>query len=239
MGLGRRQALWAVRAVEPDPLPLFAAAEARAAAQGHNRPFDLIDEPEAELPEMSLGEEVVADYQRLKLTLRAHPCALLRERLAGRGMVQSRALATLPDARRVNVAGLVLVRQRPGTASGVIFATLEDETGVANIVIWPHVFERFRRIVLTARLLGVQGKLQREGLVIHVVADRLLDLSEDLSALTDDPDAASPDFARCAIANADEVIRPETPRKRLEDRPAWRNGGGDAGRAMPGGRNFR
>ncbi len=93
------------------------------------------------------------------------------------GAVRSRDFPEYPNNRRIMVAGLVLVRQRPGTASGVIFATLEDETGVANIIIWPHVFERFRRIVLSARLLGVHGKLQREGKVIHIVADKLFDLS--------------------------------------------------------------
>ena len=239
MGLSRRQALWSARAVEPEPLPLFAAAEARADAIGHNRPFDLIEEPETELPEMTIGEEVVADYQRLKLSLKAHPCGLLRDRLSSMGAVRSRDFPEYPNNRRIMVAGLVLVRQRPGTASGVIFATLEDETGVANIIIWPHVFERFRRIVLSARLLGVHGKLQREGKVIHIVADKLFDLSPELASLTDDTTVLSPDFAAGAIANADEVRRPDTPRKRLEDRPAWRQDQQPAHKAMPGGRNFR
>jgi error-prone DNA polymerase len=239
LGLSRRQALWSARAVEPEPLPLFAAAEARADAIGHNRAFDLIDEPETELPEMSLGEEVVADYQRLKLSLKAHPCGLLRERLSTRGAVRSCDFPEYPNNRRIVVAGLVLVRQRPGTASGVIFATLEDETGVANIIIWPHVFERFRRIVLSSRLLGVHGKLQREGKVIHIVADRLFDLTPELASLTDDPAITSPDFAAGAIANADEVRRPETPRKRLEDKPLWRQSQPVANKAMPKGRNFR
>ncbi|WP_416898429.1 MAG: error-prone DNA polymerase [Minwuia sp.] len=264
LGLTRRQALWAARAVEPEPLPLFAAAEARADAAGHNRPFDLIAEPEVELPEMGVGEEVVADYQRLKLTLRSHPCALLRERLSAHGAVLSEVLPDIPNNRRIVVAGLVLVRQRPGSAKGVIFTTLEDETGVANVIVWPHVFERFRRTVLTSRLLGVRGKLQREGKVIHIVADRVFDLSAELALLTDGE--APEDFAAGAIANADEVVRPQGPRKRLGETgieveataradmmrhsqersrrrdplPAWRRADGDpANAAMPKGRNFR
>ncbi|ANK82713.1 MAG: error-prone DNA polymerase [Rhizobiales bacterium NRL2] len=240
MGLDRRRALWAARAVEPEPLPLFAAAEARAGAAGHNRPFDLIEEPAVDLPEMRPGEEVVADYQRLRLSLRAHPCALLRERLGAHGAVRAQALSALPDGRRTVVAGLVLVRQRPGSASGVIFATLEDETGVANIVVWPHVFERFRRVLLTSRLLGVSGKLQREGLVIHVVAERLFDLSGELATLTEDPDLAPPEAVDGSIARADEVRRPQAPRRRMEEKPEWRLGRPEPAReAMPKGRNFK
>src|SRR5690606_10891670 len=121
----------------------------------------------------------------LRLSLKAHPLDLLRQHVAARGHVPAARLGEMADGRRVKVAGLVLVRQRPGTASGVIFATLEDETGRANIVIWPRVFERFRRTVLTASLMGIDGKLQREGIVIHVVADRITDLSHLLRGLGD------------------------------------------------------
>jgi len=109
----------------------------------------------------------------------------------------------IDNDKRVKVAGLVLVRQRPGTASGVIFATLEDETGIANIIIWPKTFERYRRIVLTASLLGIDGTLQREGIVIHVIAERLVDLSHHLRTLSEDAQEMLPPLAR-----ADEVKRP-------------------------------
>ena len=131
-------------------------------------------EPEVALPPMTLGHEVAEDYANLRLSLRAHPLALLRAFLPRRTL-KAAALAGVEDGQWVEVAGLTLVRQRPGTASGVIFITLEDETGVANLVVWPKVFERFRRVVLGAQLLAAQGRLQKEGLVIHVVAARLLD----------------------------------------------------------------
>ena len=121
------------------------------------------------------------------------------------GYLPSVRLAGIENDTRVKVAGLVLVRQRPGTASGVIFATLEDESGVANIIIWPKTFERYRRIVLTASLIGVEGTLQREGIVIHVIAHRLVDLSRNLRELADRSGEVSAPLAR-----ADEVKRPGT-----------------------------
>jgi error-prone DNA polymerase len=198
MGLDRREALWAVKGLPADPLPLFAAAgeEERGA------------EPAAALPEMALGEHVVDDYRSLRLSLKAHPVSFLRAGLARDGMVPAEALARLPDGKRLKVAGLVLVRQRPGSASGVIFATLEDETGVANIVVWPDVFERHRSAVLKASLLAVEGRLQREGLVIHVVARHLVDLTARLGELTRPlGEVADPLFDN-APARADEAKRP-------------------------------
>ncbi len=177
LGLERRAALWAVQALDETPLPLFAALEGRIA----------LPEPEAALPQASLGEEVAADYRALRLSLKSHPLALLRERLAREGAVPAVALAEVADGARVTVAGLVLVRQRPGSAAGVIFATLEDETGPANVIIWPSIFERFHRVVLASRLMAVSGRLQREGIVIHVIAERLLDLSHHLASLTAPP----------------------------------------------------
>jgi len=183
LGLDRRRAFWAVRALPDETPPLFAAD-----AIG-DHPASA--EPEIALPPAALGEEVVGDYASLGLSLRAHPLALLRPKLARRGVVRCAALGGLPAGQRVTVAGLVLVRQRPGTAKGVIFATLEDETGIANVIIWNHVFERFRRVVLSARLLACRGRLQREGLVIHVVAERLADLSAELDGLAEiDADGA-------------------------------------------------
>jgi len=193
MGLDRREALWAVKGLPIEPLPLFAAAGEEE--QG--------EEPAVSLPVMKIGQHVMEDYRTLHLTLKQHPMALLRGRMTQGGYVLSAGLSTTENDKRVRVAGLVLVRQRPGTASGVIFATLEDETGIANIIIWPKIFERYRRIVLTSSLLGVDGKLQREGIVIHVIADRLVDLSHHLRTLADSAEeVASP------LARADEVKRP-------------------------------
>jgi error-prone DNA polymerase len=134
---------------------------------------------------MPLGEHVVEDYASTSLSLKRHPLAFLRTELAAQGIVTAAALATLPVERRVAVAGLVLIRQRPGSAKGVIFITLEDETGIANLIIWPPILERFRRTALGATLLYCKGRLQREEGVIHVVAEDLRDLSPRLRTLRD------------------------------------------------------
>ncbi|WP_353346095.1 error-prone DNA polymerase [Litorivita sp. NS0012-18] len=170
-GLTRRDALWQVKAIQsPNPLPLF------------NDPIDgeAIHEPAVTLPTMHLGEEVVEDYVSTRLTLRAHPMELLRPSLPG--LVTHAALQDIPLGR-YSVCGLVITRQRPGTASGVIFLTLEDETGVSNVVVWPKVYERFRRIVMGARLLRVTGYLQREGIVVHLIAQDIQDMSHKLFEL--------------------------------------------------------
>src|SRR5262245_48653438 len=185
MGLDRREALWAVKGLPAEPLPLFAAMSEEE--QGN--------EPAVALPRMGIGEHVAEDYRTLHLTLKRHPLSLLRSRMQAQGYVQSSRLADIASDTVVKVAGLVLVRQRPGTASGVIFATLEDETGVSNIIIWPRAFEKFRRTVLTCSLMGVTGKLQREGIVIHVIADRIVDLTDhlrDMAQMVEDPDLAAP-----------------------------------------------
>lgn len=172
------------------PLPLFATAD----------PDVLHREEEVCLPSLCLGEHVVQDYLSLSLSLKAHPLALLRPRMTARRITPNTELAIISDGTRVTIAGLVLVRQRPGTAKGVIFATLEDETGIANVIVWPKVFEIYRRPLLAARLLAVTGKLQRQGLVIHVVAQHLADLSADLTLLSV---AHGEDIETCA--RADEV----------------------------------
>jgi error-prone DNA polymerase len=179
VGRTRRQALWAVRALGPEPLPLFAAA-------GENRP-----DPEVRLPVMELGEEVSHDYASLRLSLKRHPLALMRDTLTAERVTPAERLVSMKNGARVTVAGLALIRQRPGTASGVIFITLEDETGVANLVVWPKTFERYRREVMTARLIRVTGELQREGIVIHVIAQRMEDLTDRLRALAA-PDVVKP-----------------------------------------------
>jgi error-prone DNA polymerase len=172
LGLDRRQALWMVRGLDDGELPLWAAASA-----------GLSPEPEVKLRRMSDGGEVVADYRSVGLTLRAHPVSFLRRDVERQGAVPCAALRDIRPGRRVTVAGIVLVRQRPGSANGVMFATLEDETGHANIIVWPDVFEKHRRIVLSASMIACHGRLQREGEAIHVIAERITDLSALLASV--------------------------------------------------------
>jgi error-prone DNA polymerase len=136
------------------------------------------------------GEDIVADYAHTGLTLRRHPLALLRERLAARGCVTAAGLRELPSGATVRTAGLVITRQRPGSAGGVTFVTLEDETGSINLIVWRDVAERQRRALVGSRLMGVAGELQAEGEVLHVIVRRIVDLSDWLGALT----APSRDF---------------------------------------------
>ena len=168
LGLNRRDALWAIKGLKgadgAATLPLFSALPEHAKTE----------EPDLALPAMSAGEEVIHDYRALTLSLKGHPMAFLRDRLTQEKIISAERLSQTRDGSVISLAGLVLVRQRPGTASGVIFATLEDETGHANIIVWPKVFETYRRIVLGARVLKVTGQVQRQGLVIHIVARQLL-----------------------------------------------------------------
>ncbi len=183
MGLDRREALWQAGALEKSaPLPLFEAAG--GSAEG--------PEPPAALPAMTSGEQVIEDYRSLRLSLRAHPLSFLRARLAKRGALAAEAIARARDGQRASTAGLVLVRQRPGSASGVIFMTLEDETGVVNIVVWPRVLESYRKAVLGARLAMVRGRVQRTADIVHLVADRLEDLTGWLDLLTPDEASSAP-----------------------------------------------
>ena len=183
MGLDRREALWQAGALEKSaPLPLFEAAG--GSAEGR--------EPPAALPAMMPGEQVVEDYRTLRLSLRAHPLSFLRACLAKRGALAAEAVARARDGQRASAAGLVLVRQRPGSASGVIFMTLEDETGVVNIVVWPRVLESFRKAVLGARVAMVRGRVQRTADIVHLVADRLEDLTGWLDLLTPDEAGSAP-----------------------------------------------
>jgi error-prone DNA polymerase len=188
LAMDRRQALWDVHALKEHDLPLFAAAEA---SPGSNLPpVEGATEPWAALPPMGTGEHVIEDYTSLRLSLKAHPLAVLRDHLHPRRVVTARALWSIPPGSRVAIAGLVIVRQRPGSAKGVIFATLEDETGFANIIVWPKVFEQYRPIIMRSRLLEARGRLQREGRVIHLVADEVTDLTPELRHLrhaTTDP----------------------------------------------------
>ncbi|MGB8999062.1 MAG: error-prone DNA polymerase, partial [Pseudolabrys sp.] len=200
LGLTRREALWAAKALgrvgdRDNDLPLFTSrggAPARIVSQ----------EPEVRLPPMPIGEEVINDYRFLHLSLRAHPAQFLRPDLDARGIKQNDALRRTPSGTRARISGLVTCRQRPGSANGVVFMTIEDETAVANVIVWPKVFERLRPIVLSARYVAVIGVVQEESGVIHVVADQLEDLTHFLARLAEHG-ADIDGLARC-----DEVRRP-------------------------------
>jgi error-prone DNA polymerase len=177
LGLNRRDALWAIKALrragDKDDLPLFARVTMAAI------------EPDAHLPSMPPGQQVVEDYRHLSLSLKAHPVSFLRPDLEARGIMRHELLPDLPSGRRVTIAGLVLVRQRPGTGNA-IFMTLEDETAVANTILWPRTFEKYRPVVMGARLVSVTGILQNEKGVIHIVADHFDDLTPMLRRLSED-----------------------------------------------------
>ncbi|MEI6643304.1 MAG: error-prone DNA polymerase [Novosphingobium sp.] len=193
MGLPRRQALWDARSlIAANALPLFAAADAREEGEERAR---------TRLPIMPLSEEVVADYQTQRLSLKAHPMVFLRADLAERGFVRAADLRERKVRSMVRVAGVVLVRQQPGSAKGVCFITLEDETGVINLVIWPDLKEKQRSVVMGARLMEVRGRVEYDDEVIHVIAAHLTDASDGLARLSDDP-------LQPAMARADEVNRP-------------------------------
>ncbi|SDP18498.1 error-prone DNA polymerase [Afipia sp. GAS231] len=178
IGLDRRAALWAVRRLPDDvPLPLFEVATAREQPDENAKP----------LPEMPLPEQVVADYQTVRLSLKGHPMQFLRTMFAKERVVTCHEINHRNDRRRVRCAGVVLVRQRPGSAKGVVFMTLEDETGIANIVVWPKVMEQYRKEVMGARLILVEGYIQSSPeQVTHLVAQRMFDRSGDLIGLADD-----------------------------------------------------
>jgi len=213
LGLDRRQALWEVRGLPKEiKLPLF----------DHANTTEVGEEPQVALPVMPLSEHVVNDYRTLRLSLKAHPMCFLRARAEAAHIVACVVLKSARDGARVSVGGVILVRQRPGSAAGVVFMTIEDETGVANAVIWPKVLERERKIVMGARLVVIHGRVQRHEDIIHVVAARLEDRSDWLHLLTEDGEDME-----AALANADEVRRPdpgswraspEEPHKRGRDR---------------------
>jgi len=210
IGLDRRAALWAVRRLPDDvALPLFESAAAR----------EQPDENAMALPQMPLPEQVVADYQTIRLSLKGHPMQFLRSRFAAEGVLACREVSHANDRRRVRCAGVVLVRQRPGSAKGVVFMTLEDETGIANIVVWSKVMERFRKEVMGARLVLVEGHIQSSPeKVVHLVAERLVDRSGDLLLLSDDRLGRKP-----AVPNGTALVEPlheplhEPPQESLQD----------------------
>ncbi|WP_454887384.1 error-prone DNA polymerase [Sphingomonas oryzagri] len=212
--MSRRAGLWDVKGLGEEALPLFAAADERA---GKLRPEAF--EPHVALAAMGDGEEVVEDYRSVGLSLRAHPLAFLRHELAARKMITCAALKDMKDGRWINLAGLVLLRQKPGSAKGVMFITLEDETDVANLVVWPNLFEKHRRVVLGASMMGLRGQVQREGDVIHVVAQRLEDLSPLLASVGQRQDVASVyQVGRADIVKSAMAPDPRDPARRLQER---------------------
>jgi error-prone DNA polymerase len=178
LNLARRDALWAIKALRDEPLPLFAAATSR-----EKKTVPEIHEPVITLRPMTAGREVVEDYGHVGLTLRSHPVSFLRADLRRRRIVTCQEAMQARDKSWLEAAGLVLVRQRPGSAKGVMFLTMEDETGAANVVVWVKIFEKFRRVLLSSAMLGVRGRIQREGEVVHLVAHDLTDLSAELASV--------------------------------------------------------
>ena len=180
IGRDRRQALWDVLGGTPE-LPLFAAHPEAGDASG------------TPLPAMPPGAHVLADYRALRLSLKAHPVAFLRGKLADSGALPAEQINRHGrDGQEAAAAGIVLARQRPGSAKGVIFMTLEDETGVVNIVVWPRTTERFRRTVTTSRLALVRGRIQRTETIVHLVAEGLEDITDWLSLLSEPAATAAP-----------------------------------------------
>jgi error-prone DNA polymerase len=226
-GLDRRTALWTIKGLNDGPLPLFDFGAATTPPGSNAPPAEIGgDEDDANLPRLTTGENILQDFRTNSLSLRPHALALLRPQLRELGLVTAKELADIRDGRRVKIGGLVQVRQRPGTASGVIFATLQDETGDSNVVIWPRVFDAFRREVLAGRMMIVEGRLQSESGVINVVADRIADGTPYLTNLGEiDWDN---DFSEM-LSSADEVKKP------LRDPRAIR----EVLETFPDGRNFR
>jgi error-prone DNA polymerase len=227
MGLSRREALWTVRGLRgtagAELLPLFAADKRPSQA----------DDAQGDLPLMPEGEAVVHDYRTLTLSLKGHPLGFMRTELDKRRTIRCADLVDQRDGAWVEAAGLVLVRQQPGTASGVIFSTLEDETGIANIIIWPKTFAAHRKIVLGSRAMAVRGRLQREGLVVHVVAHSFHDLTPRLIDL-----AQGLDIGDAVLARGDEGRSGPQPGRDEADRRRDERLRQQARAALPSGRNF-
>lgn len=221
LGQDRREALWAVRRLpDDDPLPLFAAAEARERGAR-----ELGAEPDAHLPLMPLGEHVAADYQTARLSLKAHPMAILRPVFAVEQVLTCAETEAKRGGSLVQVAGVVLVRQRPGKGNAV-FVTLEDETGITNVVLWARMLDQYRREIMGARLMQVEGLVEKspEG-VVHVVARRVIDRSAELSRLSEDHET------NVQLARADIIAHPQPPRQPPHRHPRDM-------RILPGSRDF-
>ena len=227
LGLTRREALWTVKGLMgtagAERLPLFAAMGPDGAG----------DDAAGDLPQMGPGEEVVHDYRTLTLSLKGHPVSFLRPELERRRILPAVELIDRANGALVEVAGLVLVRQQPGTASGVIFSTLEDETGVANIIIWPKTFHANRKIVLSSRLMAVRGQLQREGLVTHIIARSFTDYTPQLLEI-----ARGHDLGDAVLARGDEGRTGPQPGRDEAELKRQDRSDRLTRAALPGGRNF-
>lgn len=221
MGMDRRQAMWEASALSDRPMGAF---------KGHKSASEF--EAPVELPKLSLSEHVVQDYISTSLSLKAHPVSFVRQGLSAKRVIRTVDLAKLRDKQFVRVAGLVLVRQRPGTAGGVCFITIEDESGVANLVVFQSLFEKYRKEILRSRLLMVEGKLQIEGEVIHVVVRRCYDMSpllRNLNQKDEDPDVLTLSRAD----EKDEYFSQSVNRKTRGSKKAVQL------EIFPSGRNFR
>lgn len=220
IGLDRRQALWEVSALSDRPIALFSG-----------QPSESIRETQISLPLMSASEHVIQDYAATSLSLKAHPLSFLREKLQLLHIRSAKELDSVNDGDPVKVAGLVLVRQRPGTASGICFITIEDETGCSNLVVFQKLFDQYRKEILGSRLLMVEGKLQREGEVVHVIVKRCFDLSKLLRGLTVDEQE---DLPVLTLSRADEKTHSiiADNRKPQPREPAQKD-------VFHGGRNFK
>ncbi|MBN9307753.1 error-prone DNA polymerase, partial [Devosia sp.] len=227
LGVNRREALWIVRGLHgsagAEQLPLFAIGKR------DSKP----DDAEADLPSMAPGESVVHDYRTLSLSLKGHPVGFLRPQFDRRGTLRCADLGDRPNGAIVEAAGLVLVRQQPGTASGVIFMTIEDETGIASIIVWNKTFDQNRRVVLGSRLLAVRGQLQREGLVTHLVSRSFTDFTPRLIDL-----AQGLDIGTAGLAHGDEGRRGPQPGRDAGELKRQEQLRREAWAALPSGRNF-
>jgi len=190
IGLDRRRALWEVSALSDSPIGLF-----------KGQPSESVNEPQLTLPFLSEAAHVVEDYATTGLSLKAHPVSFVRPQLNNLKVVPTGNLSKMKNGDSIKVAGLITVRQRPGTAKGVLFVTIEDESGFANLVVWEKVFEKYRREIVQARLLMVEGKLQIEGEVIHVIANHCFNLSPLLKSMTTERNVAS---AVATLSRGDE-----------------------------------
>jgi error-prone DNA polymerase len=230
--LDRREAVWAVRALDgksaAERLPLFDQPEVHLTD----------NEPQMYLPAMPLGEHVIHDYRSLGLSLKAHPVAFLRQRLDKAGITPNGRLPEVPDGRRVTVAGLVLVRQRPGKGNA-IFLTLEDENSVANIIVWARVFERFRPVIMGSKFIRVTGKLQAESGVIHIVADKMEDLTHWLAAMSEELQASADAQVASALAHGARQSAAEKAAKDPRVVQSYERLARKASSVMPKGRNFQ
>ncbi|WET68262.1 error-prone DNA polymerase [Sphingobacterium sp.] len=183
LGVDRQQALWEITALGDRPIALFEGQTSESAMEG-----------QIELPLLTKSQHVVADYARTSLSIKAHPVSFLRGKLDLLHVVPTAKLGLIKNDMPVKVCGLITVRQRPGTSKGVLFITIEDDTGFSNIVVWSNVFEKYRKEILRAKLLMVAGKIQVEGEVIHVIAQRCFDMSGLLKDLTTEGDHAADIF---------------------------------------------